>query len=302
MAHPKLKHKRIQGDGLYLNVGVAGEGPPVVLLHGFPDNSHSWRYQIEPLVDAGFSVWAPHLRGYPPSEVSSKRRDYHLRHLVNDVAAVVSATGSSKAVIVGHDWGGVIAWAFAGSHPEMLDKLVILNAPHMQLYLEKVWRSSQALRSLYAAFFLIPVLPEKLLSANNFYLIRRIFRTIPARKNAFSEQDIDYFIAQLARPGAMKAALDYYRENLLPSAMELATSAKTDAPTLVIWGDQDPTLGRFLLDGLNRFASRLTIHHVSGASHWVHSEASEEVNRVLLDFLRTENEPPAHGLSSATFR
>ena len=288
MAFTKLRYKKLKSGSVYLHVGTAGEGPPVILLHGFPENAYSWRNQIEPLAQAGFSVWVPHLRGYPPSDVSTKRGDYNLRYLVRDVAAIVNLTGQPRAHVVGHDWGGIIAWAFAGRFPEMLDKLVIMNAPHMQIYFEKLWRSSQSVRSFYAAFFKLPVLPEKLLAANDFYVLRRVFRTMPRHKQAFSSADIDYFISQLSKPGALTAALHYYRENFMASSMELARAARTDAPTMVIWGERDPALGNFLLEGLERFATDLTVHRIADAGHWVHSEVPETVNPLLIDFLKQE--------------
>lgn len=293
MAHPKLRYKRLRSGGLYLHVGTAGEGPPVILLHGFPENAYSWRHQIEPLADAGFSVWALHLRGYPPSEISPNRSDYDLSHLIRDVASVLKVIGQARAHIVGHDWGGIIAWAFAGRYPEMVDKLAIINAPHMQIYFEKLWRSSQSVRSFYAGFFKLPVLPEKLLAANDYYLLRRVFRTMPRQKQAFSAADIDYFLSQLARPGALTAALNYYRENFMASSMELARVAKTDAPTMVLWGERDPALGNFLLDGLERFASDLSIHRFPDAGHWAHSEVPEQVNPLLIDFLKHGNRKAA---------
>lgn len=277
--------ERIRGDGLDLHVAVTGEGPPVILLHGFPESGHSWHRQIGPLAAAGFSAWVPNLRGYPPSEISTQRSAYHLRHLVRDVAAIAASTGYPRAHIVGHDWGGIIAWTFAGTHPELLDKLVILNAPHMQVYTEKVWRTSQILRSLYIAFFQLPLLPEQALAAGNYRAVRNMFMRLPERKGAFGKEDVARYIDGLSRPGALKAALDYYRENMRPNGMDMARSVRTDAETLVIWGMQDPTLGAFLLDGLERFAPRVQIHRIQKASHWVQNEEPDEVNQVMLRFL-----------------
>ncbi|MEC4717763.1 alpha/beta fold hydrolase [Noviherbaspirillum sp. CPCC 100848] len=285
MTTVSTRHERIQGDGVFLHVEISGEGPPVILLHGFPENCHVWRFQIEPLVAAGFSVWAPNLRGYPPSDVPSRREDYHLRHLVKDVALIVKATGYPRAVVAGHDWGGVIAWTFAGAYPELLDRLIILNAPHMQVYAEKALRTSQAVRSLYAAFFQLPLLPERLLAARRFLVVRQMFKTMPYRKPAFDDEEIDDFVHTLSQPGALKAALDYYRINARPGAMALARHAKTDAPVLVIWGEKDPSLGSFLLEGLQRFAPRIRIQLLRDAGHWAPNEAPAEVNRLLLKFL-----------------
>ena len=280
-----IRHQRIQNDDVPLHVAVAGKGPPVILLHGFPENGHSWHRQIEPLVNAGYSAWVPNLRGYPPSGIPAQRHAYHLRHLAGDVAAIAKATGYPRAHVVGHDWGGIIAWTFAGMQPDLLGKLVIMNAPHMHLYTEKVWRTSQMFRSLYVALFQLPVLPERLLAAGDFRVVRRMFQRMPAQKNAFGDADIARYITMLATPGALKAALDYYRENLRSNGMALASAARTDAETLVIWGMQDPALGAVLLDGLERFAPRVHIHRIAYASHWVQNEAPEEVNKVLLDFL-----------------
>lgn len=277
---------RVPGDGLELHVEVTGEGSPVILLHGFPESGHSWRRQVGPLAAAGDAAWVPNLRGYPPSAVSPRQADYHLRHLAADVAAIVKASGHARAHVVGHDWGGIIAWTFAGLYPALLDKLVILNAPHMAIYSSRVWRSSQLLRSLYAVFFQLPWLPEAAIAAGDYRMMRQMFARMPLQKTAFGPADIRRYVDCLSRPGALKAALDYYRENMRSDGMALAASVHTDASTLVIWGDHDPALGVFLLEGLPRYAPNLRIRRIGKASHWVQNEAPAEVNQALLRFLR----------------
>jgi pimeloyl-ACP methyl ester carboxylesterase len=281
-----VEHIRVQGDGVELHVAHAGEGPPVILLHGFPENWKSWHHQIMALSEVGFSVWAPDLRGYNRSEKPAGREAYHLRHLIEDVAAIVRATGQARTHIVGHDWGGIIAWTFAGRFPELVDKLVILNAPHMQLYMERVFHFPQILRSWYVLFFQLPHLPELLISAGNFLIIRTMFRYGPARRAAFSNPAIDEYVEALSKPGALTAALNYYRENLGSDAMTLARSARTEAETLVIWGERDLALGIELLEGLDAMAPHVQTHRIPDAGHWVQNEAPEEVNQVLLAFLR----------------
>ena len=193
-----------------LHVVRAGDGPAVVLLHGFPEFWYSWRHQIGALVDAGFSVAAPDLRGYNLSDRPTDVSAYDLRLLVDDAAAVIRATGHARAHIVGHDWGGIIAWTLAGAHPELVDKLVIVNAPHMRLYLDAVRRSPlQALRSWYVLFFRLPALPEGALAARDYAVIRRMFRTGPTRRGAFSDADIDRYVEAIRRPGALAAGLNY---------------------------------------------------------------------------------------------
>jgi pimeloyl-ACP methyl ester carboxylesterase len=289
---PVIRHERIRGDGVELHVAVAGAGPPVVLLHGFPENWTSWRHQLTPLVAAGFSVWVPDMRGYNESERPRERDAYHLRHLVADVAAVVRATGSPRAHIVGHDWGGVVAWTFAARHPELVDKLVILNAPHLDIYLDKVRRPPQMFRSWYVLLFLIPPVSEWALSAGGYRAVREMFCRSPARRGAFDEAHVRQYIAALSTPGALTAALNYYRANARPDRLAWARKAPVAAETLVIWGDRDPALGPEVLDNLQGVAPRSRVHHIADAGHWVQNEAPGEVNQLLTDFLRSPSLQP----------
>ena len=204
--------RRIAGDGVDLHVVTAGIGPPVILLHGFPENWRSWRRQYpswSPQVSRyGFQTYAVIIGPGIPTEQAA----YRLDHLVADVADLVTATGHPRAHIVGHDWGGIIAWSFAQRCPELVDKLAILNAPHMKIYLQKVKYPRQMLKSWYMLFFLLPRLPELALAANNFRAIRRMFRLGPLNKKAFSNQDIEEYVEALSQPGALTAALNYYRK------------------------------------------------------------------------------------------
>jgi pimeloyl-ACP methyl ester carboxylesterase len=291
MSQSGLRHERVEGaGGVGLHVVRAGEGPLVVLLHGFPEHWISWRHQIDALAGAGFSVAAPDLRGYNLSDRPAARDAYHLRLLVDDVAAVIRASGHARAHVVGHDWGGIIAWTFAGVHPELLDKLLIMNAPHMRLY-GKVARRNvrQLLRAWYILLFRLPRLPERLLAAGDYAAVRRMFRKLPARRGTFSDEDIDRYVDALRGPGALTAALNYYRANV-GSGARLAVSARTAAETLVIWGERDPALVTELLDGLERVAPRVRVHRLPDVSHWVQNEAPDDVNRVLIGFLRGRGE------------
>jgi epoxide hydrolase 4 len=279
-----IAHRRVQGDGVNLHVAHAGDGPCVILLHGFPEDWRTWKHQIPALVSAGFAVFAPDLRGYNESDKPQHRGAYHMKHLVEDVAAVVRDTGRERAHIVGHDWGGILAWTFAGTHPELVDKLVILNAPHPELYRRALRRrSAQWLKTWYTVLFRIPRLSEWLLSARDFRLVRDLFRRRPALP-AFGETDAQDYIDALSRPGALTSALRWYRDNA-SSDVQLSSSARTAAPTLVIGGERDTALGVELLEGLDRVAPDLRIHRIARASHWVQNEAPDEVNRVLIDFL-----------------
>ena len=286
LEEPELRHERIAGDGVDLHVVTAGKGPPIILLHGFPENWRSWRLQIPALAAAGFSVLAPDLRGYNLSDRPAEQNGYRLNHLVADVAALVRSTGYARACVAGHDWGGIIAWTFASQHPELVDKLVILNAPHPKIYLEKIRYLPQMARSWYVLFFLLPRLPELVLSAGNYRAIRNMFKRGPVRKETFSDVDIGEYIVPLSQPRALNAALDYYRANLKMATLRtFARSAPIDAETLVIWGEHDPALGIELLEGLDEVAPRVRIHRISSSSHWVQNEVPAEVNRLLIRFL-----------------
>jgi epoxide hydrolase 4 len=280
-----IRHRRIRGDGIDLHVAVAGDGPPVILLHVFPENWRSWRKQVPPLVRAGFSVWLPDLRGYGWSDRPHTREAYHLRHLVADVAALVRATGCPRAHIGGHDWGGIIAWTFAACHPELVDRLVVCNAPHLQLYLEKVRRPPQLFMSWYVLFFQLPALPELALSFGDYRAVRRLFRHTAVRPGAFTTADVEQYVRALSAPGALTAALDYYRANLRGNAVDLARSAPIQAETLVLWGERDPALTVGLLNGLQRVAPRVRLRRFPDVGHWIQNEAPDEVNRAMVEFL-----------------
>lgn len=269
-----------------LHLQRAGSGTPVVLLHGFPEFWYSWRHQIPALTAAGYSVIAPDLRGYNKSDKPHSREAYHLRHLVADVANIVRASGFERAHIVGHDWGGIVAWAFAGQHPEMLEKLVIMNAPHMKVYRDNAKRPPQLFQSWYVAFFCIPGLSEWALSAGNYAAVRKMLKKRPARKDAFSDADVDKYIQAISTPGALTAALNWYRCGMTtPGGMKLASDARVNAPTMVIWGEHDPALHTSNLNGIEQFAPNLTVQRIPDAGHWVQCEAAQEVNRALLEFL-----------------
>jgi pimeloyl-ACP methyl ester carboxylesterase len=280
-----VRHRRIRGDGLNLHVAVAGEGPPVILLHGFPEHWRSWRKQIGALVRGGLSVWVPDMRGYNLSDRPGARDAYHLRHLVADVAALVHASGSPRAHVGGHDWGGIIAWTFAGHHPELVDRLVICNAPHLRMYLEHVYRPRQLLKSWYVLFFQLPRVPELVLAARGYRAIRHMFTRMPVRQDTFTTADIEAYVRALSAPGALTAALNYYRSNFGGDGVALARSATIQAPTLVLWGEQDPALTTAVLEGLDRVVRDLRVMRYPDVGHWIQNEAPDEVNRALLDFL-----------------
>ena len=281
-----LRHVRVATNGLQLHVAIGGDGPAVLLLHGFPEHWWSWRRQIPALARAGFAAWALDLRGYNLSDRPAGRDAYRVRVLVDDVAGVVQATGQSRCDLVGHDWGGVIAWAFAATHPDLLRRLVVLNAPHPSPFAREVRRPPQMLRSAYVPLFAIPALSEAVLSAGDFALVRAMFRGTAVRPDAYSAADIDAFVNALREPGALTAALNYYRANLRPFSLRRAAPRSIEAETLVLWGERDPALDRRLLDGLEEVVPRVRVQRFPQASLGVLADEHERVNDALVQFLR----------------
>jgi pimeloyl-ACP methyl ester carboxylesterase len=274
---PWTHHEQIV-NGIRLHWVEQGTGPLVLLLHGFPEFWYSWRRQI-PVLAERFRVVAPDLRGYNLSE--KPPTGYDLNTLSDDVRELVRALGEERAHVVGHDWGGGVAWAYAMRFPEATGKLAVLNAPHPARFLEAARRPRQLLRSSYMIFFQLPLVPEALLGANRAWAIARMLRRTAVRTEAFSDEDLERYREAMSRPGALRSALNYYRAirpNRLPQDLTVR------APTLVLWGVHDQALGRELTEGLERWVPDLTVRHLD-CGHWTQQELPEEVNEALLEFL-----------------
>ena len=262
---------------------------PVVLLHGFPEFWYGWRHQIPALAATGFSAVAPDLRGYNLSDKPRRVRDYRMERLVGDVLALIRnvAGPAGRAHVVGHDWGGVIAWRLAMWHPEAVGRLAILNAPHPAAYLRELLRSpSQPLKSWYAFFFQLPWLPEAVVGFDSFALLRRGFRADPARAGAFTRADVGRYVEALSRPGALTAAINYYRAAFRAGPGEMSRDVRRiESPTLLVWGERDRYLSPRLAEGLGEWVADLRVERLPAASHWVQHDEPETVNRLLLSFL-----------------
>jgi pimeloyl-ACP methyl ester carboxylesterase len=282
-------HRYALIDGLRLHYVEAGTGPLVVLLHGFPEFWYSWRYQIPALAGAGFRVIAPDLRGYNRSDKPSGVQAYRLERLVDDVAGLIGHTGATRAVVAGHDWGGAIAWGLAMRRPELVDRLIILNAPHPAAFFREIRTKAQLLKSWYIFFFQLPWLPECVLRAGDFALLERRLRRDPVRAATITPEDIACYKRALARPGALTAAINYYRAVFRQRRALRGAIRPIEAPTLLIWGERDHYLGLRLLDGLEPWVPRLHIRRLANASHWVQQEAAEQVNGWMIEFLETSS-------------
>jgi pimeloyl-ACP methyl ester carboxylesterase len=282
--HDAVAHRFAVVGGVRLHYVEAGSGPLVVLLHGFPEFWYSWRHQIAGLAAAGFRVIAPDLRGYNESDKPPGVENYRLELLIDDVVGLVGQAGEARATIVGHDWGGGIAWWLAMHRPDVVDRLAVLNAPHPAAFFRELRLPGQLLRSWYMFFFQLPWLPEELLGAGNCALMARSMSRETARPGAFSEDDLRHYRQALAQPGALTAAINYYRSAFRHVGATARAVRPIAAPTLLIWGTRDRYLGPRLTQGLHEWVPRLRIARLD-ASHWVQNDAPEEVNRLLVEFL-----------------
>ena len=287
-SHSSWQHCFVETNRIQLHCVTQGSGELVVLLHGFPEFWYSWRRQI-PALARHFKVVVPDLRGYNDSD--KPLTGYDLDTLVNDIQGLIKSLGYDRAHIVGHDWGGVIAWHFAQKLPQYLDRLAILNAPHPQQFgKELISNLDQLLRSWYVLAFQIPELPEWLIRQNLRSFVNRLFHDLAIRKSAFSRDDTEIYCAALEKPQALSAALNYYRNLLRPQQwlrLWERSPLPIQIPTLVLWGEDDQFLSKRLTQGLeNLVEAPLRLKLIPHCGHWTQQEAPDTVNRELLKFLR----------------
>lgn len=284
----KLEHRYAAVNGVrlhYVEAGQECDQPPVILLHGFPEFWYGWRNQIPTLAMAGHRVVVPDLRGYGDSDKPRPVKEYRVERLVDDLLALIDHLGG-RARVVGHDWGGVIAWRTAMQDGGRIERLVILNAPHPAAYLRQIRRPAQLMRSWYVFFFQLPWLPEMVFRAFDFRTLRNLFRHGPARREAFTEQDIEQYVQAFRRLRAVESAINYYRAALRsgPTAIQRAIKP-VHQPTLLIWGEKDRYIVPEAALGVEKWATNLRIERFKDATHWVQHDEPERVNQLLLEFL-----------------
>ncbi len=260
------------------------DGPLVILLHGFPESSAGWRAQIGPLAEAGFRVLAPDQRGYATSDKPRGVRVYALDALADDVVGLIDQARRDRASVIGHDWGGVVAWGTIARHPSRFDRAVILNAPHPDVMLcELRANPSQLLKSWYTLFFQLPGLPEKLLRRDNFrWLVQAMERS--SRPGTFSEADFDRARREWSEPGALTGMLNWYRAGFRTRHQPYPDPLIT-VPTLLIWGENDRFLGPGLARSSYARCESAHLEWISTAGHWVQYEEPERVNQLIRESL-----------------
>jgi pimeloyl-ACP methyl ester carboxylesterase len=279
------QHDYINTNGVNLHYVTQGSGPLMLMLHGFPEFWYSWRYQI-PEFALRFKVVAPDLRGYNDSDKPASQSAYVINELVRDVEGIIRGLGYDKCVLVGHDWGGAIAWSFAYANPAMVERLIIMNCPHPAQFSQGLRTVQQLLRSWYMFFFQLPVIPELFVQAQDYQFIENAFTGMAVNKSAFSKEDIDAYKDAAAKRGAIKATVNYYRNIFSPQMFNQNWSI-LEVPTLMIWGEEDTALGKELTYGTEAYVKDFQIKYIPNCSHWVQQEQPQLVNQYIREFLIT---------------
>jgi pimeloyl-ACP methyl ester carboxylesterase len=293
-SHSLIRRNYANVNRIRLHYAESGSGDDlVILLHGFPEFWYSWRHQLDAL-GKRFHVVAPDMRGYNLSDKPAQVQDYRIELLVSDVIGLVDHFGAKQTAIVGHDWGAGVAWAVAQKYPERVSKLAVLQVPPAAAW----WANltlKQLQRSWYMFFFQLPRLPEWLIQRQNLHALERTFKETVIRKGSFTDEDIERYKEALRQPGALTAAINYYRANVfrLMSRRQRSAENKSDGkiqvPTLFIFGEQDFAILPETVQGIAKYVGAPYREvRIADSGHWVQNEAVDEVNSVLIDFLRSQ--------------
>jgi pimeloyl-ACP methyl ester carboxylesterase len=277
-----MDFQRIRTNGITLNVACEGpvDGPLVILLHGFPEFWYAWRLQLPALAAAGCRVMAPDLRGYNLSDKPNGVGSYRSELVAEDVVGLIDHAGRAQATIVGHDWGGAVAWIVAIRSPARVSRLVILNCGHPATMMKRIrGDSEQRRKSWYIFAFQVPVLPELFSRARRFRALVSALRN-SSRPGTFSDADIAQYREAWARPGALRAMINYYRAALRKMPSRGGGSPRVTMPTRILWGVNDAFLTSALAEDSLAFCDQGSLEYVD-ASHWIQHECPDLVTRVV---------------------
>ena len=288
----ELEHNYATINGIRVHYVESGSGELVILLHGFPDCWYTWRHQIKAL-STKYHVVVPDMRGYNETDNTGP---FDIETLREDVIQLINYLGSKQAHVIGHDWGGAIAWSLAISNPEVVQTLGICNIPHPANFLKGLRTFAQLKRSWYIFFFQIPFLPEKFLARNNYQRFARSMYGIGAN----TDEDINFYVDSWQKYG-LSGGINWYRAmarniflrgakqkagNLFsPTVENLNKSMQVTARTTMIWGEKDFALGKELTFDTDQYVPDLTVSYLPDVGHFVQQEAPETVNKLLLEHL-----------------
>ncbi len=281
-----VKCQFVKTNGITLHVATAGpeDGQLLVLLHGFPEFWYGWKNQIKPLADAGYRVIVPDQRGYNLSDKPEGIDSYRIDTLRDDIIGLITQFTDEKAIVIGHDWGGAVAWHLASTRQEYLEKLIAINIPHphvmktvMPMY------PPQWLKSSYIAFFQLSDKPEASLKDNDYEALDKAIG-LSTRPEMFTSEDVSKYKEAWKQPGALTAMLNWYRA-LRKGSLAEKTSCET-VPYRLIWGMEDRFLSRKLAKETEKHCPNGHLIFVDEASHWINHEKPDIVNQLILDYLK----------------
>jgi epoxide hydrolase 4 len=275
--------RTVQNGDLRLRCVTAGpeDGPMVLFLHGFPAQWSTWRGILPAIAQAGYLAVAPDLRGYGASDRPRGVDSYSMPRILEDLIAILDAFGREHAFVVGHDVGGGVAWALAMAHPDRVERLTTLNSVHVVGFERQIRKWSQLSKSWYVFFFLLPWIPEWWLSRRDF---RFVHRSLMA--DGLPDAVVRDLLEGIRPPGALHAALNWYRASFRDVARKRILPKKVDLPTLSIWGDRETHLDPELAAPPADWVSNVRVEHVPEAGHWVHHDAPERVAQLILSHIR----------------
>jgi len=260
----EIEEKLIKTNGIKLHTVMIGEGPPLVLLHGFPDFWYGWKSVISGL-KSDYKLIIPDMRGYNLSDKPKGVSNYKIELLIDDIKGLIESLNLGKVYLAGHDWGGVVAWAFAEKYPDMLQKLAILNAPHMKIFQQKLRTDKKQQKASFYIFEFLKPDGEKLLFKDDYKWLKfAVFEGMKNKSN-FTDFDKEQYLRAWAQPGAILGGVNYYRANV--SFKDF--TGKITVPTLVIHGMKDIAVLSSVLDGLSDYIDDLKIVRAEDSSHWV---------------------------------
>jgi len=286
MSIHSITYEYVTVNGIKLHIAKQGSGKKlVVLLHGWPEFWYTWRYQI-PVLAEHFTVVAPDLRGFNLSDKPHGVEHYKTDVVASDIAELIPKLGFDKAYIVGHDWGGAVAWTFAALYPELTEKLVVCNCPHPKIMLKSFKSNpSQLLKSWYMFMHQIPLLPEIMYQFTLPLFFKQFVRGWMYNKQNFTDEDLNEFVKAFKQEGALTGSVNYYRAMLQTKPNRAIFKNKIQAPTMLIWGEGDKALGKELTYGTEEYIdASYEVKYISYCSHWTQNDCPEEVNEYLLDF------------------
>ncbi len=292
---PMLKHEYAEVNGQRLHYVTAGKGKLIIFVHGFPEFWYEWKNQLAEF-GRDYQAVAPDMRGYNLSSKPGEVEQYQVKYLVEDLRALAEKLGHKKFILVAHDWGGAVAWAFAMAHPDRLEKLVIINAPHPGVFQRELRENAAQQKASQYMLMFRSAQAEQILSANNYAALVQAVLGEGLKTGVFTKADKQAYIEAWSQPGALTGGLNYYRAARVgpptgddKQATNFAAglgSLEVKVPTLVVWGEKDTALLTGNLKGLDKFVPNLTIKRIANGTHWVIHEQPALINEYIREFIK----------------